>query len=484
MRDGLYWVNQFKSGQASPLEYLQLVDQKIQELNPQLNAITYWNLEEAKKDFIEGHYDETQPFFGLPIPLKILGQEKKGWPATSASELFKNNRAQDYSNFTKKIIASGFLPAGQSNAPEFGFKNITDPKLYGVTRNPWNLDYSPGGSSGGAAAAVASGMFPIAAASDGGGSIRIPASFSGLIGLKPTRGAMPTGPKNYRGWQGASIDFALTVSMRDTENLFYALRGNSKAAPYHPPKDEWQKTDIQRPLKIAFLTESPVGTKVSDDAIQATRKIAENFSQQGYEVTEITYPLDGVALMESYFLMNAAETAAMFANIEAQLQKKLQQKDMELMTWGLYQYGLKTPVTKYIQALQLWDKAAEKMEKLFEEYDVLLTPATAHTAPKINQELQSDAIRQQLLQVEQLSEQQQAELIYDMFAPSLALSPFTQLANLTGQPAISLPTHVTQAGLPLGIQLMASKGREDLLIEVGYQLEEQQLFKLPSAYQE
>ena len=131
------------------------------------------------------------------------------------------------------------MPLGQTNAPEFGFKNITDPTLYGPTRNPWNPAYSAGGSSGGAAAAVASGMFPIAGASDGGGSIRIPASFSGLIGLKPTRGTMPVGPSEWRSWQGASINFALTLSMRDTEQLFYVLRTSQPTAPYQAPQVEW-----------------------------------------------------------------------------------------------------------------------------------------------------------------------------------------------------------------------------------------------------
>ncbi|MHC5249013.1 amidase [Enterococcus sp. LJL90] len=483
MKDGLYWVNQFKTGAVAPAEFYQQVDKKIQTLNPQLNALISWDLAQAKKDFAQGNYNETQTFYGLPIPLKILGQEKKGWPATLASQLFKNNLAQKTSNFTQKIIDSGLVPAGQSNSPEFGFKNITDPELYGVTRNPWNLEHSPGGSSGGAAAAVASGIFPIAGASDGGGSIRIPASFSGLIGLKPTRGAMPTGPGQYRGWQGASIDFALTVSMRDTEHLFLQLRGNPKAAPYHPPKDEWQDTRLDRSFKIAFLTESPVGTPVSDEAITATKKMAAELQQQGHSVTEIAYPVDGVALMESYYLMNGAETAAMFSGISKQLGKALTQKDMELITWGLYQYGTNVPVEKYIQALQLWDSAAEAMEKLFSDYDLLLTPTTAFPAPRIDQELQSDSIRQQLSVIEGLSVGQQGELIYQMFEPSLTLSPFTQLANLTGQPAISLPTHVTKDSLPLGVQFMASKGQEDLLLQIGYQLEAQDLFKLPAAYQ-
>lgn len=482
MQDGTYWANKFKEKKINSEEYYRDLDKKIQKLNPEINALVEWDLAELLKDTTEMKFDETLPFSGLPIPLKMLGQEKAGWKSTMGSRLFLDNRANNTSNFTKKLMASGMVPAGQTNAPEFGFKNITDPEIYGPSRNPWNLEHSPGGSSGGAAAAVASGLFPIAGASDGGGSIRIPASFSGLIGLKPTRGAMRTGPNGYRGWQGAAIDFALTVSMRDTEKLFYAMRGNAKAAPYHPPRDEWETPSLDRPLKIAFLTESPIGSTISSEAIEATKNMARILSDLGHGVTEIAYPVNGVALIESYYLMNGAETAAMFSGIESMLQRSLGIDDMELMTWGLYQYGKKADVINYIQALNSWDKAAEKMEEIFENYDLFLTPTTAYPAPRIDQELQSDAIRNGLCQSDELSEKELAELIYEMFEASLKLSPFTQLANLTGQPAISLPTHVTSDGLPLGVQFMASKGREDLLLHIGKQLEQQQLFKLPKTY--
>ncbi len=140
----------------------------------------------------------------------------------------------------RQAEAIGLVPFGQTNAPEFGFKNITDPVIYGPARNPWNLECTPGGSSGGAAAAVSSGIVPLAGASDGGGSIRIPASFCGLIGLKPSRGTMPVGPYAWRGWQGAAIDFGLTVSMRDTEALFYGMRSINSGAPYQVSPVEWQ----------------------------------------------------------------------------------------------------------------------------------------------------------------------------------------------------------------------------------------------------
>ncbi|MGM0213593.1 amidase [Enterococcus sp. AZ109] len=485
MKDATYWSEQFKDKKISLPEYYNELNKKIEKHNPTLNALVEWSFEELQQQVESISFKENSPFAGVPITLKMLsGQDKAGWKSTSGSRLFADSFAGKTANFVKKLEEVGFIPAGQTNAPEFGFKNITDPSLYGPARNPWNTAYSPGGSSGGAAAAVASGLFPIAGASDGGGSIRIPASFCGLIGLKPTRGTIPTGPGGWRGWQGASIDFALTVSMRDTEKLFYALRGNDKAAPYHPPRDEWQQHAIPKSLKIAYLTGSPVGTPVSDEAVKAVESSLKQLTALGHVVTEITWPVDGHQLIQNYYLMNAAETSAMFDGIQQQLGHPLTINDMELMTWGIYQYGEKVPVKKYVQALNQWDHTAAAMEELFTQYDLFLTPTTAFSAPRIDEDLQSNTIRETLVDAEKLNEDQLEKMVYDMFEKSLALTPFTQLANLTGQPGISLPTHLTAEGLPLGIQFMASKGREDLLLAIGRQLETQKSFILPETYKE
>lgn len=485
MKDGLYYAEQFQQKKISVFEWIADRETQVKKLNPRLHALVDWDVPGAKANY-QKRKPIPGPFFGLPIPLKMLGQEKKGMKSTSGSRLFLKNYSKQTDYFVQAIEAAGLLPLGKTNVPEFGFKNISDAAIYTPARNPWNLDYSPGGSSGGAAAAVASGLFPIAAASDGGGSIRIPASFCGLIGLKPTRGAMPTGPNGWRGWQGASVNFALTVSMRDTETLFYQLRGSKKAAPYHAPRVEWthQKAADSKPLRIAFLTDSPVGTSVSSAAKQAVDQAVCFLEKQGHQVTEIAYPLNGQQLIESYYLMNGAETAAMFKEVQAGLNRSITAQDMELMTWGIYQYGLKTFAHSYIRALHVWDHAAAVMEDLFQQYDLFLTPTTASTAPKVTAELQSEAIRQRLTQAENLSFLELETLIYEMFEKSLTLSPYTQLANLTGQPAISLPTHLSASGLPLGIQLMASKGREDLLLQIGYVFEQERRLMLPKYYQE
>ena len=241
---------------------------------------------------------------------------------------FKNSTATTTSNFVKQAETIGLMPLGQTNAPEFGFKNITDPALYGPARNPWNLEHSPGGSSGGAAAVVASGIVPIAGASDGGGSIRIPASFSGLIGLKPSRGSMPVGPEGWRGWQGASIDFALTISMRDTKALFYGLRGSHSGAPTKRP---WQngKHTLKTTAKIALCTASPIGSLISPEATQAAKQAADFLAAAGHEIIEIPYPVDGAALIRSYYQMNGAETTAMMNSIQQGLRRPIRKEEIE-----------------------------------------------------------------------------------------------------------------------------------------------------------
>lgn len=484
MEDAVYWSELLKRRKISSVELIEETAKKIQEKNAALNALVTFDIEKARNEAKASTHLQSSIFGGQPIPLKILGQQKKGWAATAGAKLLAASKADRTDFFVEKIEEVGFIPFGQTNTPEFGFKNITDPKLYGPTRNPWNLAYSSGGSSGGAASAVAAGMFPIAGASDGGGSIRIPASFNGLIGLKPTRGVMPVGPSEWRSWQGASINFALTVSMRDTIQLFYAMRTAQAAAPYQAPKKEWlhEAPSDKAKLRIAYTTESPAKKSPSATTVAAVNEAVDFLRKQGHELTEIHYPINGFEMMDSYYKMNAGETAAMFTEIQESRKQVLKKEDMELMTWGLYQYGEKLSAASYINALQFWDTLAAKMEQLFSEYDLFLTPTTAFTAPEVDRKLQSEEIFQQLEIADSLNTSQLAEVVEMMFAESWQLTPYTQLANLTGQPAISLPTAISQQGLPLGIQFMAAKGREDFLFQAGQIFEAADRFRLPDYY--
>ncbi|MBO0481188.1 amidase [Candidatus Enterococcus courvalinii] len=477
MKDAIYLSQALKEKQFSQQEFLEETAKKAKKMNPELNAFVTF----ATTDLPSKKTDSL--LAGVPFPLKMLGQEKKGWLATSGSVLFKDHRASMNSNYVRQIESLGLLPLGQTNSPEFGFKNITDPVLYGPAKNPWNVAHSPGGSSGGAAAAVAAGIVPMAGASDGGGSVRIPASFCGLIGLKPSRGTMPVGPYAWRGWQGAAIDFGLTISMRDTEALFYGLRGTASGAPYQASPAEWETHPEKQRLRIAVCSASPIGSTISEEAKQAVKNAVNFLVEQGHDVVEIAYPLDGRHLINSYYQMNAAETAAMITSIEGNLKRSVRQEELEPISWTLLEYGKKIAAATYIASLHVWDRAAVTMEELFQEYDLFLSPTTAFSAPEIARDLQSDLIREKMSQVSELSEGQAFDIVTEMFEESLQITPYTQLANLTGQPGISLPTHLTGEGLPLGIQFMAARGREDLLFTIGKLFEENQKFYLPKNVQ-
>ncbi|CAH0416677.1 amidase [Periweissella fabaria] len=474
-----------KTHQVTSFELVEQALAKINATNKTLNAVTHLRTQAALNE--ARAYDRIaskRPFAGVPILLKDLGQDLTGLASTSGSKLFKNNIAQTTDNFVQAIINAGFIILGNTNTPEFGFKNITDPMLTGPTRNPWNPAYYSGGSSGGAASAVAADFVSIATASDGGGSIRIPASFSGLIGLKPTRGRTPVGPNGWRGWQGASISFGLTRSIKDTANLLDCLQTYQPAAPFSTPLftagfSNILTTKLPANFSVAYSLKSPVNTPVSDAAITAVLTAVDFLKHHGITTVEIDNPLDGPTMMESYYIVNGGETATMFANIEASLNRPLTIDDMELTTWSIYQAGLPLTAVDYSTTLATWDHASFIMDKFLQKYDLFLTPTTATTAPKITgQPLMSSATIDKMLHVTNLNKQARLDLVSEFFADSLALTPFTQQANLTGQPAISLPTAIAPNGLPLGIQFTARKGREDLLLQIGQLFECENQFNL------
>ncbi|WP_057741794.1 amidase [Liquorilactobacillus capillatus] len=456
--------------------------QKLDQLNGELNAVITRRDKHAL-DEAEHFIDTGQPFAGIPLLLKGLGQSLAGELDTSGARLLQNNYAHQTDNFVKCLEQAGFIVIGQTNIPEFGFKNITDPELYGPAHNPWNLQYSPGGSSGGAASSVAAGIVPLATGNDGGGSIRIPASFSGLIGLKPTRGRVPVGPTAWRGWQGAAINFGLTTSIRDTAALLDVLQVVQPAAPFQTPLikpsfSQKSKLPLKRNMKIAYSIESPVGTTVSADARQAVLEAVAFLNERNIQTEEITNPLSGSELMRDYYIVNSGETARMFEELEHQLGRSVTIDDMELTTWVIYQAGLLLSATDYSKTLSHWDQASAVMDRMFERYDAYLTPTTAYTAPRIDAELIDKATIQQMRHVTDLKKTERLDLIYTFFAKSLALTPFTQQANMTGQPAISLPTYVSATGLPLGIQFIGRKGDESTLLQLGHLFEKQQQFKM------
>src|SRR5690625_300123 len=470
-----------KKKEVTARELADLAYRRLEEVNPKLNAVARTRKSRVDQE-IEELTEQGQRFFGVPMFLKDSSQTIKGEVSSSGSKLLAENVAQHDSNFTARLKEAGFLMLGQTTTPEFALKNITDAELFGPTRNPWNLDHSPGGSSGGAAALVASGVVPVAGASDGGGSIRIPAGFTGLFGLKPTRGRTPVGPGTGRVWQGAAIDFVISRTVRDSAALLDALQVVQPEAAYQTPLYDGHyldlmKNDSDKKLKIAYTVASPVRTSVSDAAKQAVCKMVEWLEQQGHEVEEKEAPVNGVELMKNYYLMNSGEMNLVGRGLERSLGRSLMPDDMEIVAWVLHQAGKNVSAADYSESLNGWDLAAAQMAEFHREYDLYLTPTNAHPAPKIGELAPTEEEREEFLKIDHLSKSAQQKLVYDMFLPSLTYTPFTQLANLTGQPAMSVPTFINRDGLPMGVQFVAGKGREDQLLALASQIEESDLWK-------
>ena len=476
--DATAQADMIRRGEASAKELVLETIERIEQLNPSINAVTSKRYDKAlheaeTRDFV------GKPFGGVPILLKDLGQEQADEPSSSGSILFKDYVASHSDNYVKALEELGFIVLGRTNTPEFGFKNISDSQLNGVVNLPDDVTRNAGGSSGGAAAAIASGMVTVASASDGGGSIRIPASFNGLIGLKTSRGRIPVGPSSFRGWQGASVQFPLTKSVRDTRHILYHLQTCQMESPFIMPTLSYDSLykPVKRSYRIAVSSESPLNTPVTEHAKQALAKAVDFLQAAGHDIIYLEQlPLDGDEALDVYYMMNSVETAAMFDEIESSLGRSMTKDDMELMTWAIYQSGQTIPAKVFSNTLKAWDRMSKTMHDFHQTYDILLTPTVADVAPKHGAFTPDGILQERLANIEALSMMEQQALIREMFVPAATCTPYTQQPNLTGQPAISLPIYRTGEGLSLGVQLIVAKGREDILIDVAQAFEDAAMF--------
>ncbi|MDT2780914.1 amidase family protein [Vagococcus fluvialis] len=447
-------------------EYLvQEAYKVIKEENSKLNAVIGLREAEALEE-ARNIEDTGQPFLGVPILVKGLGHTVKGMPNSNGFPFAKDQLAGSNGSFVKALQSAGFIILGQTNYPEMGWRNITDSALYGPTGSPWNPNYQAGGSSGGAGASVASGMNPIASGSDAGGSIRIPASWNGIVGLKPSRGVIKA---NSTSNKGQVVHFANTRDMTDTKLLFEALRNE---------KVSIKDTAFSKDLKIAYSTESPVGTPVTQDAIDAVNQAVAFLRSQGFDVVEAKPEIDGIKLMENYYTI-AAGSAGVAEYLGNQILKRpITIEDVDILTWALYQTGKVTSKEEVNEAWDFSHEAQAVMENFHQSYPIYLTPTTASTAPLVGDPLITPENLKKMSEIDQMEAPDRKKLIYDQWLDALTYTPYTQLANLTGEPALSLPTFVSSNGLPLGIQLNAATGEDRLLLEFGQLFEDNKQFKL------
>jgi amidase len=442
------------AGEISARELAEAAIARIEALDGVLNAVIHRRFEKVLDEIDAGL--PVGPFTGVPFLIKDLYADSAGDPAHNGNRALRDIgwTASADSWMVARLRRAGVAFLGRTNTPEFGLVPVTEPHAYGATSNPFDTTRSPGGSSGGSAAAVAAGMVSAAHASDGGGSIRNPASMCGLVGLKPSRGRITLGPD--RDESGLSVQHVVTRSVRDTAGFLDVVQGpgigDMVIAP--PPLRPYVEEVAVRPtgLRIGMLTFNPADT-LHPDCEAAVRSAGGLLETLGHDVSLDLPTLDpdsGRRFMARW----AVNTRLQVLGLGQQLGREVTADDVEPLTWALAESAAGLPAVDYAQAIAASSRFTRQLAGFWENHDLLLTPTLGEPPPLIG-ELEPPP--------------------GNAFAPQAriaALVPFTTHFNVTGQPAISLPLHVNDAGLPIGVQLVAAYGREDLLIQIAAQLEE------------
>jgi len=466
-------------GETTPNELLDLALAQHRRVHPRINAICRLMEEPARSQLRDG---VSGPLAGVPFLLKDTSQDYAGVPTSDGSRSRQNAVAREHAACVRRYRDAGLVIFGKTNLPEFALKAVTDPQLFGRTSNPWATARTPGGSSGGAAAAVASGIVPMAAAADGGGSIRIPAAWCGLFGLRPSRGRVSNGQGIGEVWNGASSEGVISRSVRDSALALDILSGPEPGDPFviAPPPAPYTQLMLREPgrLRIGMSCASPIGTEIHPAARAAVDTAVRLLQGLGHEVEEAAPALDGAALAKSYVTMylgqvDAAVTRARKAGARS--------RDFESLTRLVASLGRATGAGAYAAELARWNEYARALALFHQRFDLLLTPTTAHP-PVLHGTgdlplaqafaldlLQGAGVLGALARLGAVS-----RLIDGIARNNLRYVPFTQLANLTGTPAMSVPLYWTDDALPMGVQFVAPFGGEDRLLQLAHQLEQMQ----------
>jgi amidase len=441
--------------EISAAELVEFAITRIEQLNPVLNAVITALYDQARDAVTR--VDPSAPLAGVPFVLKDLVAELAGAPLSEGSHFLADHVSHYDSELVRRFRQAGLVVVGKSNTPEFGLMPTTEPARFGATRNPWDTRLTAGGSSGGSAAAVASGMVAIGHANDGGGSIRVPASCCGVVGLKPSRGRNSLGPGYGDVASGLLCEHVHTRSVRDTAAVLDATAGPAPGEPYWPavperPYTEEVKHEPKR-LRISFSTQPLTGVRAHADCVAGAESIAGLCQELGHEVTEDSPQVDGERLFKAFgtrwigFLTWAVKDWA------RRLGREPSKDLLEPATWRMYRNGLKQTSADYLLAVQDLQLISRDVAGLFDRYDVWLTPTLAQ--PPVALGYFDYAPDRRAVHLQRLGE----------------YTGFTLIANTTGQPAISLPLHWTDTGLPIGIQLTGRYGDEASLLRLAGQLE-------------
>ncbi|WP_214105103.1 amidase [Acrocarpospora catenulata] len=436
-----------KKGEVTAAEVEAVAREAILAADAELNGLALPLFDTALAHAGDG------PFAGVPFLIKDHGPVAEGMPFFLGSRALPGIPAQRDTDLMTRFRAAGLRTLGLTAAPEMALSFATEPLRSGPVRNPYDLRVGVGGSSGGAAALVAAGAVPVAHASDGAGSIRVPASCCGLVGLKPSRGRVTSGPDLGEPMLGMAAEFVLTRTVRDTAHLLDAVHGPGLGDKYTapPPRRRYVEELTAAPgrLRVALTTDAWSGVTVEEEVATATLEAGRMLEHLGHAVSLATLKVDWDAMLRAITL-----EAVVIASMLIRAPRPPDPERMEAVSRRLLRLAEGYTAMDVMNALDAQNRVTRSVAAFFEEYDLLVTP-TLGRLPAEHGTLRYDD-----------PEHTWASWLDDMFA----YGPFTAVFNVTGQPAISLPLGVSRSGLPIGVQFVAPYGREDQLIQVAAQL--------------
>ena len=445
-----------RSKDVTPAELLEAAIERRDAVNPQLNAVVR-NLDDQARATIKVGVG-TGPLAGVPYLLKDISAYMKGVPTTAGSRLFQNTVMDQDSALVVAYRKAGLVIFGKANTPELGLACTTEPVLFGATHNPWNLERTPGGSSGGSAAAVAAGIVPAAHASDGGGSIRTPASCCGVFGMKPSRGRVSLAPFAGEGWGGLSQQHAVTRSVRDSALLLDIASTPQLGDPYWapPPQRPFLEEAARDPgrLRIAFTTAALTYGSLQPPIVDAVKKTAKILENLGHHVEELpTFPGDFLSMATAVNVGVTGSVTSSLTRAAEQRGKPITLEDVETLTMSIFENGQKATALEYYNALQAIHAVGRVISSIFEKYDVVMLSTLAQLPVPLGH-----------MNTNAADLTNYGEKLYSFM-------PNTQPFNVNGSPAMSVPLHMSDDGMPIGIMFAARPGDEATLFRLAGQLE-------------
>lgn len=453
--DAVSLVQLIGSGQVTSSELVDLAISEIESQDPELGALVSVDAEGARKS---AQQRKVGALAGLPVLIKDTNIDVCGFPTQHGSRLYKDAPpATIDSEFVRRLRQAGAVILGKTKTPEFAGDFVTEPEYFGPCRNPRNPQYASGGSSGGSACAVAAGMVPIAHGTDCGGSIRVPASVCGVVGLKPSRGRNPVGPHVGEFVGGLDCEHVLTRTVRDTALMLDVLAGYEAGAPYAAPggPNSWLESLQAKsaPLKIAFTTTRPDGSEIDDSIHSAVLAVIDFLGADGHRLQDFKWP-DITGAGDAAAVFWQLEIEALMTQRSLDLGRPLEKNDVEWVTYAMYEQSKARSALDVHNARAVQNRMSRNMAGLFSDIDVLITPTVALAPPLIGG---FTAAKEQELQV--------------WYDNAYAFSPFTEIFNLTGQPAISIPVGVMRDGIPIGLQIIGQYGDEETILRLAAEIE-------------